>query len=184
MKECGAIEGQRHAVGRTREDGSIEPIVDDARISESIRPSQLKSDIVSVVRQSFQSVVAQHFGVELEWFETPEILRYREGGQYSVHADAHIWMSEEKSWNQVLDRDLSLLLYINNEFEGGRLIFPNCNFTIAPSRGLLVAFPSDWRYIHGAYPVTKGVRYAIVSWAAAKGGPRVNPAAPDTAIRI
>ena len=107
-----------------------------------------------------------------------------QGGQYSVHADAHIWMSEEKNWNQVLDRDLSLLLYINSEFEGGRLIFPNCNFTIAPSRGLLVAFPSDWRYIHGAYPVTKGVRYAIVSWAAAKGGPRVNPTPPDTAIRI
>lgn len=182
--ECDAIEGHRHPVGLEREDGSIESIFDNARISESIRPSQLKIDITSVVRQSFQPVVAQHFQMELEWFETPEILRYREGGQYSVHADADIWMTETKSWKRVLDRDLSLLLYINDEFEGGGLIFPNTGFTIVPRRGLLVAFPSDWRYIHGAYPVKEGLRYAIVSWAAAKGRPRVNTTPPDPIIRF
>ncbi|MHA7872184.1 MAG: prolyl hydroxylase family protein [Hyphococcus sp.] len=183
-KECDAIESERHPVGVRREDGSIESILDDARISESIRPSQLKTDITSVVRQSFQTAVAQHFQVELEWFETPEILRYREGGQYSIHADADIWTTETKSWTRVLDRDLSLLLYINDEFEGGRLIFPNCGFTIVPRRGLLVAFPSDWRYIHGAYPVTKGIRYAIVSWAAVRGGPRVHATPQDPVIRF
>jgi len=184
VKECEEVEGKRHSLGRKKEDGSIESVVDDTRTSEAVPLSKVNSDVTSVVRQAFQFVAAQHFRVQLDWFEQPEILRYREGGKYTVHSDAHNWLRDKKTWSRVLDRDISILLYINNDFEGGQLIFPNCEFTLTPSRGLLVAFPSDWRYLHGAQPVTKGTRYAIVSWAAARGGPRINPTPPNTAIRV
>jgi predicted 2-oxoglutarate/Fe(II)-dependent dioxygenase YbiX len=184
VKECEAIEGYRHATGKFHDDGTIEQVENDRRISEAIPASSITTDIADVVRGVYELVVEPHFQVKLEWFETPEILRYREGGEYRPHSDAHNWDGEEKIWKRVIDRDLSLLLYLNNDFEGGEVYFPNCDFGVKPSPGLLIAFPSDWRYVHMARPVTSGVRYAIVSWSAAFGGPRANPEPPPLAIRM
>lgn len=184
VKECDAVIGERHALGKKQDDGTVKPVVNDSRSSEAIFPKDVKTDIIGLVRQAFQTAIEPHYRVKIEWFESPEILRYKAGGQYTTHSDAHNWLADEHKWCRVLDRDLSILLYINNDFEGGKLVFPNCDFSITPSRGMLVAFPSDWRYLHAALPVRSGTRYAIVSWAAANGGPRINPTPPNTAIRV
>jgi hypothetical protein len=33
---------------------------------------------------------------------------------------------------------------------------------------MMIAFPSDHRYIHAAEPLISGTRFAVVSWAKAK----------------
>ena len=62
------------------------------------------------------------------------------------------------------DRDVSLLIYLNNDFEGGDLRFNYFNYTFSPRKGDVVLFPSDHRYMHEAQLVSKGTRYVIVSW--------------------
>ena len=84
----------------------------------------------------------------------------------------------------MIDRDLSVLIYLNDDFEGGEVNFSNFGFDIKPSSGLLIAFPSDHRYLHAAQLVTSGVRYAIVSWAAIIGGPRAPGALIPKIIRV
>lgn len=74
-----------------------------------------------------------------------------------------------------VDRDISLLLCLNDEYEGGELHFKRLSWTLRPRAGMLVRFPSDVRYEHMAKLVTKGYRYTIVSWAAATGVERVQP---------
>lgn len=54
---------------------------------------------------------------------------------------------------------------------------------LPPARGLLIAFPSDARYLHAARPVKTGTRYALVSWAAAQNTPRV-AARPEGVERL
>jgi len=184
VQQCETLEGNRHATGKSRDDGTFEEVESKARVSEAIGASQLSLDIVETVRNVYQNVVQPHFQTKLEWFETPEVLRYRKGGEYIMHSDAYNWKPDEKTWKRVIDRDFSLLLYVNDDFEGGAVYFPNCDFGLKPSRGLLVAFPSDWRYIHMARPVTSGVRYAIVSWSAAKGGPRISNTPPPLSIMM
>lgn len=143
------------------------------RVSESVDIDSLGVDIVRMVRSVFSDVIAPHFRKQVRSFERPEILRYREGGHYIPHADADSWNSKTFQWTRSVDRDISLLLYFNEGYEGGELVFPNFGFSISPRKGLLVAFPSDNRYAHCAMEVKSGVRYAIVSWAAVKGAPRV-----------
>ncbi|MGI9293584.1 MAG: 2OG-Fe(II) oxygenase, partial [Pseudomonadales bacterium] len=120
----------------------------------------------------------------LDWYERPDLLCYTTGGLYKTHADAENYNSVSKMWEKVLDRDLSLLLYLNNDFSGGNLVFTKFNYHYQPQKGDLLVFPSDHRYEHRAEQVTAGTRYAVVSWAAIKDGERVNYRLPNNAIMM
>lgn len=128
--------------------------------------------------------IAPHYGVSLEWFEYPQLLRYREGGEYTLHADSENWIAEQGQWQRGMDRDYSLLIYLNEEFSGGEIEFSNFGFSMRPRQGMLLAFPSDHRYMHAARPVIAGTRYVLVTWSAAKGSPRVHAQAPPRATLL
>lgn len=181
VRECDQLPGIRQSVAAGADD--VSSVISDIRISETVDIYKLSVDVISLVRELFLKTVAPHYGQEIEWFERPEILRYHPGGEYKPHADSENWFANEKSWKRVLDRDLSILLYLNDGFTGGEIAFPNFGLKFKPVRGLMVAFPSDGRYLHSARPVVSGVRYALVSWAALRGTARVQNTGSDV-IRI
>lgn len=53
----------------------------------------------------------------------------------------------------------SFVTYLNDDYEGGEIHFPNQDFTIKPKAGSLVMFPSQKPYIHESKPVLSGVKY-------------------------
>jgi predicted 2-oxoglutarate/Fe(II)-dependent dioxygenase YbiX len=156
----------------------------ETRRTEHLPAAKIDPALRDAVRVAYQNYVCGHFRQALAWFEDPVILRYGAGGEYLPHADAYNWSPEEKAWRRVVDRDFSLLIYLNDDFDGGALEFKYLDYTVKPRTGLLVAFPSDWRYAHAAHPVKKGRKLSVVSFAAAAGAPRVLPAPPPHAIRF
>ncbi len=182
VAECDKQSGVAHTV--MSKEGGLPTVQDQIRVSEMIDVRGLKTNVVDIVRSTFAEVVGPHFGKDIEWFELPEIIRYRQGGEYKPHADADNWDEEGKSWYRSHDRDLSILIYLNQEFTGGEIVFPNFGLSLPPKKGLMIAFPADSRYLHTARPVTSGVRYALVSWAAVKDGPRIHDKPRDHSIRM
>ena len=77
-----------------------------------------------------------------------------------------------------------MLIYLNDGYEGGELSFYKFNYQVWPRAGAVVMFPSDHRYLHQAEKVTKGMRYAIVSWASVQGIPKIADKPPKPAILI
>lgn len=61
-------------------------------------------------------------------------------------------------------RKFSNLLYLNDNFKGGNLWFPNQKTEIVPEPNKLVLFPSTFEYMHGVKQVTRGVRYSILEF--------------------
>ena len=61
------------------------------------------------------------------------------------------------------DPTLSVLGALNDDYEGGELIFWN-DTKIELKAGSLLVFPSTFMYPHSVNPVTKGTRYSYVSW--------------------
>jgi len=59
-------------------------------------------------------------------------------------------------------RILSMVIYINDDYEGGELEFPYNKYK--PSKGQAILFPSTWMYPHRSTPVLSGVKYSIVTW--------------------
>lgn len=57
-------------------------------------------------------------------------------------------------------KNFTSMLYLNEDFEGGELYFPqHSNFEIKPKPGLLVIFSGNLRHLHGIKEVTSGMRY-------------------------
>ena len=54
---------------------------------------------------------------------------------------------------------MSAVAYLNDDYEGGELHFPEQNVTIKPSAGSIVVFPSEAPFYHQSLPVTKGAKY-------------------------
>lgn len=140
----------------------------EARITETIDLADRRTDVLREVVRGYRDYTTRFFEAELDTIEKPSVLKYQPGGRYNAHSDSEYWNKQDHQWIRSLERDYSILLYLNDGFEGGALYFPNFNFRLAPKRGMLVAFPSDHRYLHAAEPLVSGVRFAVVSWAKSK----------------
>jgi len=55
-------------------------------------------------------------------------------------------------------------LYLNDDFEGGELVFPQHNLTILPKSGMLAAFHGGHKNMHQVDIVKKSARYTIGSF--------------------
>jgi predicted 2-oxoglutarate/Fe(II)-dependent dioxygenase YbiX len=81
------------------------------------------------------------------------LLRYDYSGYLPAHQDQGI-----------STRVLSVLLYLNDDYEGGEIEFRHSEVKIKPEPGSVLFFPSNFLYIHEVHPVTKGPRYALPNW--------------------
>jgi hypothetical protein len=55
----------------------------------------------------------------------------------------------------------SSLIYLNEDYAGGELYFPEHNFSIKPEVGTLICFKGDENTLHGVKKVESGTRYTI-----------------------
>jgi len=83
-----------------------------------------------------------------------QILRYGESEYYIPHLDD----------GKNARRRVSAIGYLNDDYEGGELWFPNLNFNYHPTAGDIVVFPSGAPYTHEAKPVKQGIKYSVVNW--------------------
>jgi hypothetical protein len=83
------------------------------------------------------------------------------GGTNSPHWDNYVENGEE---------DVSSLLYLNEDFDGGILSFINQKIYLKPEPGMFVFFRGDRDLLHEVEVVTKGSREALVgfSWPTSK----------------
>jgi len=128
--------------------------------------------IEDLLRNAVHQIINPFYQQEVNSSEIPQILSYGIGGHYKPHIDGEsIWVTPrgEKIWKKSTDRDLSIVLFLNNDFEGGDFVFPELKVRVRPEPGMMVCFPSNHHYMHGVEPVTKGRRYSIVTWATVKG---------------
>jgi 2OG-Fe(II) oxygenase superfamily len=86
------------------------------------------------------------------------------GESHIAHADNE--RSEHGRWvpNHTPHRDYTGLAYLNDDFTGGELVFPNRDVIITPKPGLLVGFPSNHKFVHAVPKVLSGKRYSLPVW--------------------
>jgi len=158
---------------KTNETGETSWIVDkDIRDTQIIEFGPLFPKIEELFKNIVKHIINPFYGIEVWDSEVPQFLKYGVGGHYKPHIDGRsIWFAPngDKIWRKSTDRDLSLVLYLNDDFEGGEFLFPDLHIQVKPKPGLLVCFPSDQNYLHGVAPVKEGTRYSIVTWARVKG---------------
>jgi 2OG-Fe(II) oxygenase superfamily len=86
------------------------------------------------------------------------------GDSHIAHADNE--RRKHGRWvpNHTPQRDYTGLLYLNEDFTGGQLVFRDRHVVIIPKGGLLVGFPSNHRFVHAVPKVLSGKRYSLPVW--------------------
>ena len=84
--------------------------------------------------------------------------KYEKGGYMSLHCDnIHHSHGQQYGYPQA-----SVLLFLNDDFEGGEFIVSELRLNI--NKGDAIIFPSNFMFPHEVKKVTKGTRWSIVSW--------------------
>ena len=129
-------------------------------------PEEEGNKLQVAISQVWAQYVAPKYHCEFDKYEPAQFLGYPVGGHYIEHNDAESF--HDGDWRKIAERDVSFLFYLNSEFGGGELEFPELGLTIKPQKGMMIAFPSYKEYVHKVHPVTWGHRYTLVSWVATK----------------
>lgn len=83
------------------------------------------------------------------------IQRQYEGAPLIEHVDNHSDPSIE----------YAVIIYINDDYSDGELVFPEMGIEIKPAAKSLLIFPAGERYLHGVKPPGKGpLRYVLPSF--------------------
>lgn len=152
----GYAEAQSH-FERSRVEAGAGGHFSASRTSSSIT---LKNRAEPVLQTVYQRV-SDLLGVPGGNVETLQCVRYGEGQQFKPHFDAN-------EHNYPLH---TLLLYLNDDFEGGETFFPELNVKIKPVQGRLLHFINCegsnrvlLQSVHAGLPVGRGTKYASNIW--------------------
>jgi predicted 2-oxoglutarate/Fe(II)-dependent dioxygenase YbiX len=170
------------ARGSAADPATVRKRAADYEVDEQIRRTQLArvseatEALVELRLLTLKGTLERHFGVTTTGIRWPQFLVYREGDFFCPHADSS---ADADAPPIATTRRVSIVIFVNGEgsppdedsYSGGSLTFyglmndPRADdrgFPLTAETGLLVAFPSH--YVHSVAPVTRGMRFTIVSW--------------------
>lgn len=90
-----------------------------------------------------------------------KFIKYDAFSQMHLHCDHihSIFAQDEHKGVPIL----SVICLLNDDYEGGELVFFEDKI-LTPSQGDVIIFPSNFLFPHEVKPITKGIRYSVVSW--------------------
>ena len=123
--------------------------------------NQLLLDKVGTI----QKLLLDYYGATFPHCEPCSILRYRTGQFYRRHVDNWLLSSRlEEAERGVPTRDISIVGYLNDDFNGGETYFDRQSLKVKPEQGTVLVFPSFFTYPHQALPVSQGQKYVFTTW--------------------
>jgi predicted 2-oxoglutarate/Fe(II)-dependent dioxygenase YbiX len=107
-------------------------------------------DILVKALSDYGADYANSLGIELGTQKAISISKYFTGTSMGKHVDSSPEPTTE---------NISAVLYLNDNYSGGEISFPDQGITIKPSAGSLVIFPSTAPFYHESMPIVNGVKY-------------------------
>ncbi|NDB61094.1 2OG-Fe(II) oxygenase [bacterium] len=120
---------------------------------ESLLLQQIWQDVYDVQAPAVEDYRRDYNIMPLKYWEAFNFIKYGPGQHFKEHHDHGF------SYNCTV----SLVAYINDDYDGGELYFRLQNLNIKPKAGDLYIFPSNFMYPHQAMPVHAGTKYSIVT---------------------
>ena len=101
------------------------------------------------------------------WWKTKgHVLSYKPGSALGLHADNDINYQphHEPDYQLGIKHVLAAIAYLNDDYEGGEIVFPYADVTYSPKAGDVLLFPANFICAHEVKPITAGNRYAYLSY--------------------
>jgi predicted 2-oxoglutarate/Fe(II)-dependent dioxygenase YbiX len=155
--------------------GPIELVGEFAK-EVSYRKSQIGHNQTHPLMKTYGEAMTQKasalYGRTLVHRLEPYMKKFVPGSDHSPHADCEMMNDgivnfmpgySPSELNTPVLIEAAANLYLNDDFDGGELFFPNLDITIKPKARQLVIFPGGHEYVHGVKTVNSGFRYVLFS---------------------
>jgi hypothetical protein len=160
-----SIEQWDETITKYNEDGTIiyDSLYWKDRVLTSKGLSEQSPEVYSIIENLMnilQPIIQDFFNLEETKPTPPAIVRWFPGQKQLPHADKELHEGDNAGKpNDFPHYDLASLFYLNDDYEGGELYFPNQGIKFKPKAGFAYFFPGDMNYIHGVTEVVSGIRY-------------------------
>jgi hypothetical protein len=112
----------------------------------------MHKDMFDAIHPNVQDY-GRYWGVGISYYESFNFVKYEGAGKhFNIHADH----------GPAYVTTVSVVAYLNDDYDGGELYFPRFDLTIKPKQGDVVVFPSTYIYEHASLPMKSGTKYSVV----------------------
>jgi len=112
-----------------------------------------------------RDLLEKRYEVTFSHIEMYAIERFKPGQTHKRHHDGLILANRYAELEKgVPARDVSLIGWLNDGFEGGDLLFDRQSVKVKPTLGGIVAFPACYTHPYQAIPVLRGCKYTVTCW--------------------
>lgn len=129
---------------------------DDPRLAEYSLPPRF----FETLRKKFQEAIELVFDREVV-ANTSHAQKWDVGGFAAPHSDNSDFDGTPNAFE--INKYVGIL-YLNDDYEGGTLYFPEHSIEFKPSANSFICFPGGVENIHGVKEIIKGTRYTMVSF--------------------
>lgn len=152
------LDGWNAALIREAQEGGSYNIVAKSEVRSASTPNfhsveRLYEEFEKKLDILVKPLIRQLWKVDLTTHSGTHLLKYEAADHYRPHQDTGLGFD---------NRYFSVVCYLNDDFTGGRTLFPTLNYAVRPEAGQAIVFPSN--YLHGSEPVINGQKFVIVSW--------------------
>ena len=114
----------------------------------------IKNRIVDTVQDSY--------GIDQKLYpDLLKITRWFVGMEQAPHSDN----MENTSHHEIhKHREYGIVIYLNDDFSGGKTFYPQYDFEIVPEPGKMAVHPATTDHMHGVTKIENDVRYTLTSF--------------------
>jgi hypothetical protein len=113
----------------------------------------------------------RYWGLGINSYEAFNFVKYEGAGtHFKIHADH----------GPTYVTTVSIVVYLNDDYEGGELWFPRFDLEFKPKAGDIAVFPSTYIYEHASQDMVSGTKYSVVIMSDYNDRDSVNQRVPQT----
>jgi hypothetical protein len=137
-----------------------------ADYSKVLEYDKIAASIMLDANNRCRKEIKKYYSLEIPLYsDTLQIIRWFPGMDQPPHADnmSNLVYSGHEH-NKHKHRVFGSIIYLNNDYTGGKTYYPNFNVSITPKSGSLAFHPADPEHLHGVTKVENSMRYTIASF--------------------
>lgn len=128
-------------------------------LSQTIESENLPQEILEMLNNIFEIVYKKcvdFYNVDINYFKNSELhlVKFVKGFWLVPHVDT---LSSERN-------HIASVYYINDDYTGGEIVFPDHNLKIKPKANSLIIFPGNENYLHEVLEIVDKDRYSSAMW--------------------
>jgi len=124
-------------------------------LGKTIPASEALEKVYDLIDNSLDKCLSHYevlWGLTMEYKESFGFVKYLPGGYFKEHTDS----------GEVYSCTLSIIVYLNDGYDGGELEFVRQGLFIKPEAGDVVIAPASYLYRHAALELISGIKYAVL----------------------